>query len=101
MLTKYTHRKNFGNSSGLGYFVHVAQENTPVPVCAVDFWTFAVPVILGTVASQGIGLIAKRLFNNEHANTQEAARTASQIGAFWLIAGFAWIVMSKRKGVSV
>lgn len=70
------------------------------PTCAVDFWTFAVPVMVGMIGSHGVGLIAKRAFNGDHAKTQEAALLATKFGAFWLLGGFAWIYMSKRKGAT-
>jgi hypothetical protein len=54
--------------------------------------------MFGSVASHGIGLAAKRLFNRDHASTQEAAMMATRLGAFWLVAGFAWIAMCKRNG---
>lgn len=69
------------------------------PVCAVSFWTFAVPVMLATGGSQGIGLLAKKLFDGEHEKFQEAAMFATKFGAFWFIAGFTWIAMCKRNGV--
>jgi len=66
--------------------------------CAMNFWTFAVPVLLASAGSHGIGLLAKRLYNGEHKSVQEAALLTTKFGAFWLIAGFAWIAMCKRNG---
>jgi hypothetical protein len=67
--------------------------------CAVDFWTFAVPVILGMTGAHGVGLAAKKIFHGDHEKTQEAVMFATKFGAFWLIAGFAWIGMCKRNGM--
>lgn len=68
--------------------------------CAVDFWTFAVPVLVGMLGSHAAGLAAKQMFNGDHAQTQEAALLATKFGAFWLLGGFTWIFLSKRKGRS-
>jgi len=68
------------------------------PACAVDFWTFAVPVLIGNAAAYGTGLIAKKAFNGDHASTQETALLATKFGAFWVFAGLAWIYMAKRNG---
>lgn len=75
----------------------MAETNLAKP-CAVNFWTFAVPVLLGTMGSHGVGLLMKKLYDGEHENTQEAAMMATKFGAFWLIAGFAWITLCKRNG---
>jgi hypothetical protein len=67
--------------------------------CAVDFWTFAVPVIAGMTGSHVVGLAAKHVFKNDHATTQDAAMMAAKLGAFWLISGFTWIALCRRNGV--
>jgi hypothetical protein len=68
--------------------------------CAVDFWTFAVPVIAGMTGSHAVGLAARRIFKGDHAATQDAAMWAAKFGAFWLIAGFAWIAICRRNGAN-
>lgn len=68
--------------------------------CAVDFWTFAVPVIAGMTGSHAVSIAARRLFKDEHTATQDAAMWATKFGAFWLIAGFAWIAICRRNGAS-
>jgi len=98
MNQPYARAGNFGNSHEMGYRMNVAETNLAAPACAVNFWTFAVPVILASTAAQGVGLLTKKLFNGDHASTQEAAMLASRLGAFWLVAGFAWIAMCKRNG---
>lgn len=74
------------------------QPTTLASTCAVDFWTFAVPVMVGMMGSHSVGLLAKRMYNGDHAKTQEAALLATKFGAFWLLSGFTWIYLSKRKG---
>lgn len=66
--------------------------------CSMNFWTFAVPVMLATAGSSGISLLAKKLFVKDHESVQETAMFATKFGAFWLIAGFSWIAMCKRNG---
>lgn len=66
--------------------------------CAVNFWTFAIPVIAGMTGAHVVGFAAKRIFKNDHAATQDAAMLATKFGAFWLIAGFAWIALCRRNG---
>lgn len=73
-------------------------QPSPAAPCAVNFWTFAIPVILASAVSSGVGLLAKRYFNGEHAQTQEAALLATKFGAFWFVAGFGWIALCKRNG---
>jgi apolipoprotein N-acyltransferase len=77
-------------------------ENTQVapPACAVDFWTFAAPVIVGNTIALGAGLLVKRFFNNDSAKTRETAVFATKFGAFWFGAGLTWIYMAKRKGTA-
>jgi hypothetical protein len=70
------------------------------PACAVNFWTFAVPVLVGNAAAYGTGFIAKKVFNGDHASTQEAAMFATKFGAFWVFAGLTWIFMAKRNGAA-
>jgi hypothetical protein len=79
------------------YLDHVADTTLTQP-CSMNFWTFAVPVMLATAGSHGAGMLAKRLFNGDHESIQETAMFATKFGAFWLIAGFAWIKMCKRNG---
>lgn len=67
--------------------------------CAVNFWTFAVPVIAGMTGSHAVGLLAKRVFHRDPATTQDAAMLATKFGAFWLISGFTWIALCRRNGV--
>lgn len=76
----------------------MAEPTAMTPPCAMSFWTFAVPVILASAGSQGVGLLTKKLFNGSHASIQDAAMFTTRLGAFWLIAGFAWIAMCKRNG---
>lgn len=70
------------------------------PACAVNFWTFAVPVLVGNAIAFGTGYAAKRAFDDDHASTQEAAMFATKFGAFWVAAGLTWIFMAKRNGVA-
>jgi hypothetical protein len=68
------------------------------PACDVNFWTFAAPAMLGMLVSSGVGLLAKRYFNGDPAGTQRTAQLVARTGAFWFVAGFTWIAMSKKKG---
>ncbi len=68
------------------------------PACAVNFWTFAVPVLVGNAAAYGAGWAAKKMFNGDHESTQQTAEFATKFGAFWVFAGLAWIYMAKRNG---
>ena len=70
------------------------------PACAVNFWTFAVPVLVGNAVALGVGYATKKAFNGDHASTQEAAKCATKAGAFWVAAGLTWIVMAKRNGAA-
>jgi len=86
------------------YLDHMTASTKPTalagPVCAVNFWTFAIPVIAGNLVALGVGRAAKRVFNGDHASTQEAAMFATKMGAFWVTAGLTWIYMAKRNGVA-
>jgi hypothetical protein len=70
------------------------------PVCAVNFWTFAIPVIVGNLVAMGTGYATKKAYNGDHASTQEAAMFATKAGAFWVAAGLTWIYMAKRNGAA-
>jgi hypothetical protein len=102
MRADYAQTPNFGNPRGFEYLDLVADPTTSTATlarpCAVNFWTFAIPAMLGSSVAHGVGLIVKRWFNGDHEHTQEAAMLATKFGAFWLVAGFAWIAMSKRNG---
>jgi len=76
----------------------VADNTNLAQPCSMNFWTFAVPVMLATAGSHGVGLLAKKLFDGEHESMQNTAMLATKFGAFWFIAGFAWIAMCKRNG---
>ena len=68
------------------------------PACAVNFWTFAVPVLIGNAVAMGVGYATKKFYNGDHASTQAAAMFATKAGAFWVAAGLTWIFMAKRNG---
>jgi hypothetical protein len=93
----YAYSPNFGKFQKTRYREDMPATALAQP-CVVNFWTFAVPVILASAVSQGVGLAAKKLFNGEHAGTQEAAMWATKFGAFWFVAGFTWIALCKRNG---
>jgi nucleoside recognition membrane protein YjiH len=76
----------------------MAEPTALASACAVNFWTFAVPVIAGMTGSHVVGLAAKRVFKSDHASTQDAAMMATKFGAFWLISGFTWIALCRRNG---
>ena len=81
--------------------IHVPDATKTVALaqpCSMNFWTFAVPVMLATAGSAGVSLLVKKMFAKDHASVQESAMLATKFGAFWLIAGFAWIAMCKRNG---
>lgn len=76
----------------------MAEKAIAAPTCAVNFWTFAVPVIAGNLVAAGVGHAVKKVFNGDHASTQETAMFATKLGAFWVAAGFVWIYMAKKNG---
>jgi hypothetical protein len=80
--------------------IHMKTVALADPTCAVNFWTFAIPVIVGNVVALGVGYAAKKAFNGDHASTQETAMFATKAGAFWVTAGLTWIYMAKRNGVA-
>jgi hypothetical protein len=82
------------------YLDHMKSAALTGPVCAVNFWTFAIPVIVGNLVAMGVGHAAKKVFNGDHASTQEAAMFATKAGAFWVTAGLTWIYMAKRNGAA-
>jgi hypothetical protein len=98
MRRPYTLAVNFGKAARLRYIEPVANEIAKP--CAVNFWTFAIPAMLGTTGAQIAGHFAAKLYKDDHAETQKTALLATRFGAFWLISGFAWIVMCKRNGAS-
>lgn len=68
--------------------------------CAVDFWTFAGPVIAGKFAVLGTGALVRRFYKDESPTTRQTAAMFAKFGAFWLVAGLTWIAMNKRNGAS-
>jgi hypothetical protein len=67
--------------------------------CAVTFWTFAGPVLIGNVAMLGVGALANAYFKDEPHTTRQTAITFAKFGAFWFAAGMAWIALNRRNGV--
>ena len=80
------------------YLDDVAEQNAIVKPCAISFWNFAVPAMLASAGAAVASRLVKKLYNGESPTVQEAALTATRLGAFWLIGGFTWIAMCKRNG---
>lgn len=65
--------------------------------CAVSFWCFAGPVILGNLAAFGAGKLASMALNGDSDTTKRTAATIAGMAAFWLIGGLTWVALAKRK----
>lgn len=65
--------------------------------CAVSFWTFAGPVLIGNMAMLGVGMLTDAFYKDEP-KTKQTAATFAKIGAFWFAAGLAWIAFNRRNG---
>ena len=101
MCTAYARTKNFGKSRKCATLILVPDTTKSIDLaqpCSMNFWTFAIPVMLATAGSSGVSRLARKLFVKDHESVQEAAMFATKMGAFWLIAGFSWIAMCKRNG---
>jgi hypothetical protein len=66
--------------------------------CAVTFWTFAAPVLVGNIAALGVRALVKAHYSDEPHTTRETAATFATFGAFWVAAGLTWITMNRRNG---
>ena len=66
--------------------------------CAVSFWTFAAPVLVGNMATLGVGLIVDTYYHGSDPSTKHTAATFAKIGAFWMTAGLVWIALNRRNG---
>jgi hypothetical protein len=66
--------------------------------CAVTFWTFATPVLVGNLAVLGVGALVNLYCSNEESTTRKTAVMFAKLSAFWAAAGLTWIVMNKRNG---
>jgi len=68
--------------------------------CAVTFWTFAIPVLVGNVVALGVGGLARALYTKEALTTRQTAMAFTRLGAFWFAAGMTWIALNRRNGAS-
>ena len=66
--------------------------------CAVTFWTFAIPVLVGNVAALMVGGIARSLYTQDTLTTRQTAMAFTRLGAFWFAAGMTWIALNRRNG---
>lgn len=66
--------------------------------CAVTFWTFAAPVIVGNLAMLGASVLMNTYYSDHPLSTRETAATFAKFGAFWIAAGATWIAMNHRNG---
>jgi hypothetical protein len=75
-------------------------ESDLVPPCALKFWTFAGPVLLGNLAMLGVGALANAYYKTEPHTTRQTAIAFAKLGTFWLVAGGAWIALNRRNGAA-
>jgi hypothetical protein len=68
--------------------------------CALRFWSFAGPVILGNLAMLGVGALADVYYKSEPRTTRQTAIAFAKLSAFWLVAGGSWIALNRRNGVA-
>jgi hypothetical protein len=68
--------------------------------CAVTFWTFATPVLVGNLTALAVRSLVKMHYSDEATTTRETAATFATFGAFWLAAGLTWIALNQRNGAS-
>jgi hypothetical protein len=68
--------------------------------CAVTFWTFATPVLVGNLTALAIRALVKAHYSDEPTTTRETAATFATFGAFWVAAGLTWIALNRRNGAS-
>jgi hypothetical protein len=69
--------------------------------CAVQFWTFATPVLVGNLTALAVRALVKAHYSDEPVTTRDTAATFATFGAFWIAAGLTWISLNRRNGVSV
>jgi hypothetical protein len=68
--------------------------------CAVTFWSFAGPVLIGNLSMLAVGALADSYYSDEPHTTRKTAITFARYGAFWLAAGAAWIAFNRKNGAS-
>lgn len=66
--------------------------------CAVTFWTFAIPVIVGNIAALGVSAAVRTFYAQEALTTRQTAMAFTRFGAFWFAAGMTWIALNRRNG---
>jgi hypothetical protein len=66
--------------------------------CAVTFWTFATPVLVGNLAVLAVGSLVDAYYSKEPRTTRQTATMFAKFGAFWTAAGITWIALNRRNG---
>lgn len=73
-----------------------AQLAAPEPEpCKVSFWHFAGAAAAGSAAAMGAAWLAGKAFP-DNTTAQKAGKTFIRMGAFWIVAGLAWVAISHR-----
>ncbi len=65
--------------------------------CDVQFWDFALPVALGSMAGLGAAVGARALMRDEKPGTQAAAASVANAVAFWLVGGLTFVMRQRRR----
>ena len=87
------------DAAGAATLAGMAEESAIKP-CAVTFWTFAIPVLVGNVVALGVGGLARALYTKEALTTRQTAMAFTRLGAFWFAAGMTWIALNRRNGAA-
>lgn len=64
--------------------------------CPVSFWTFAGPVLIGSMASLGTSYLARHLASKNHPETADTIGRVTGLATFWLAGGLSFVVLNKR-----
>lgn len=75
----------------------MAEDTKP---CAVTFWTFAIPVVIGNLAAVGVGAVTRSIYHEEALTTRKTAMAVTGLASFWFAAGLTWIYLNRRNGAS-
>ncbi len=65
--------------------------------CDVNFWDFALPVALGSLAGLCASIGTRRLMQEERPRTQEAGAAVAHAVAFWAFGGMTFVLRSRHR----
>ena len=64
--------------------------------CPTAFWRFGVAVGAASAAQAGAGWLTKKAMKSSPAETRDIGVTVVRIATFWIVAGTAWVLLTKR-----